>query len=242
MTIRFKCPHCQAIRTLHARMMGREIRCPQCEEAVSIPSQEEIDQARRERQSEQQFLAAADRAVRQTEPRRTEPALPKSVVPRITTEEDIEEPLVQRRAMPHDHIDMTPMVDITFLLLIFFMSTANFTLQKSMEVPVQKEQKASTRSVQVANDETQDSVTVQVDEFNAYMVLMPDGTDREASSKPDLLMALEDARAVPNAEPPDKLIIEAHRDCTHKAVVVALDAGRDKKFEKFQVTVVDELE
>ncbi len=32
-------------------------------------------------------------------------------------------------------------------------------------------------------------------------------------------------------EPPDKLIVEAHRDCLHKAVVVALDAAGDIKLE-----------
>ena len=34
-----------------------------------------------------------------------------------------------------DELDMTPMVDIVFLLLIFFMVTASFTLQKSMQQP-----------------------------------------------------------------------------------------------------------
>lgn len=241
MSVRFKCPHCQAVRNLHPRMLGREIRCPECERPVNIPSQEEIDEARREREAEARFAAMASEigGVRE---RRSEIPAAKAPVPKITSEEDIEEPLGKRRGLPHDHIDMTPMVDITFLLLIFFMSTANFTLQKSLEVPVQKEQKASTRAVQAASDETQDSVTVQVDEHNAYMVLMPDGTDREASSKQDLLLALEDARSVPGAEPPEKLIIEAHRDCAHKAVVAALDAGRDKNFIKFNVTVVDDLD
>ncbi len=256
MSVRFKCPNCQAVRNLHPRMMGRELRCPECDATVTIPSQEEIDAARRERELERNFLAAASkveakyaskfekntRVAGETKASKPDQRLPKGLVPKISSEEDIEEPLVQRRSMPHDHIDMTPMVDITFLLLIFFMSTANFTLQKSLEVPVQKEQKASTRAVQQVNDETQDSVTVQIDEFNGYVVLMPDGTDREASSKPDLMLALEDARILPNAQPPEKLIIEAHRDCTHKAVVVALDAGRDKNFEKFQVNVVDSFD
>lgn len=244
MSVRFKCPHCQAIRTLHARMLGREIRCPVCERPVTIPTQEEIDEARREREADARFKAMASKTneLGRLHERRVETPLAQAPVPMLTSEEDIEEPLGKRRGLPHDHIDMTPMVDITFLLLIFFMSTANFTLQKSLEVPVQKEQKASTRAVQVASDETQDSVTVQVDEFSAYMVLMPDGTDREASSKQDLLLALDEARAASSADPPEKLIIEAHRDCTHKAVVAALDAGRDKDFLKFQVTVVDDFD
>lgn len=239
MPVRFKCPHCQSIRTLHERLLGREINCPHCEAPVTIPSQEEIDAARREREAARRAATQAEEARRV---RNVDPPLPASVVPKIEDEEDIHQPLVQRREMPHDHIDMTPMVDITFLLLIFFMSTANFTLQKSLEVPVQKEQKASTRAVQVANDDVQDSVTVQVDEHNAYLVLMPNGTDREAASKPDLLLALEEARVVPNAEPPEKLVIEAHRDCAHKAVVTALDAGRDQQFTRFQVNVVEEFE
>lgn len=223
-------------------MMGREIRCPECERPVTIPTQEQIDEARRERQAEARFAALAVEVTRGIERRMEAEPAACAILPKITDEEDIVDPLGKRRTLPHDHIDMTPMVDITFLLLIFFMSTANFTLQKSLEVPVQKEQKASTRAVQVASDDTQDSVTVQVDEFNAYLVLMPDGTDREASSKPDLLMALEDARNVPTAEPPEKLVVEAHRDCTHKAVVAALDAGRDMNFIRFQVSVVEEFE
>ncbi len=242
MTVRLACPHCQTIHNLHERMLGREIRCPHCEEAFVTPTQEELDAVKREREQEKQFAAIAAAQLNAPSAPKVKRPSAKAPVPKITSEEDIEEPLSKRRELPHDHIDMTPMVDITFLLLIFFMSTANFTLQKSLEVPVQKEQKASTRAVQAPTEETQDSVTVQVDEFNAYMVLMPDGTDREASSKPDLMLALEDARVVPNAEPPEKLIIEAHRDCTHKAVVTALDAGRDKNFLKFQITVVDEFD
>ncbi|MCC6507665.1 MAG: biopolymer transporter ExbD [Pirellulaceae bacterium] len=253
MSVRFKCPNCQAVRNLHPRMMGREIRCPQCEQPVAIPSQEEIDAARREREAEKKFLAAAQKIAQtgvydspaaktdQTTKKR-KAARPATPPPSSSSDDEIEEPIVQRRSLPHDHIDMTPMVDITFLLLIFFMSTANFTLQKSLEVPVQKDQKASTRAMQVPTSETQDSVTVQIDEFSAYLVLMPDGTDREAASKPDLMMALEEARnASGGVDPPGKLIVEAHQDCAHKAVVVALDAGSDLKFEKFQVNVVEEF-
>ncbi|MGN6546651.1 MAG: ExbD/TolR family protein [Aureliella sp.] len=208
---------------------------------MTIPPPPDLYHAGGARSAARRAATQAEAARRERE-RKADAPLPAGLVPKIEDEEDIEHPLVQRREMPHDHIDMTPMVDITFLLLIFFMSTANFTLQKSLEVPVQKEQKASTRAVQVSNEDVQDSVTVQVDEHNAYLVLMPDGTDREASSKPDLIMALDEARAVANALPPEKLIIEAHRDCAHKAVVTALDAGRDKDFIKFQVNVVDEFE
>lgn len=258
MSLRFKCPNCQSVRNLHPRMMGREVKCPECDAPVQIPSQAELDAAKQEREAEKRFMAAAKQIAATgvynpptTAQFQSPTARPTKPVPQRKVEDDEdEEPLIERRALRNDHIDMTPMVDITFLLLIFFMSTANFTLQKSLEVPVQKQQKASTRAVQVANDETHDSVTVQIDEFNAYLVLLPDGTDREAASKPDLMTALQDASATaPGIEPPDKLIVEAHRDCLHKAVVVALDAAGDMKledgrsqFQRFQVNVVEEFE
>lgn len=258
MSLRFKCPNCQTVRNLHPRMMGREVKCPECDAPVQIPSREEIDAAKQERETEKRFLAAAKQIAATgiyDSPKsplfQSQTAHPaKSVAKRQDDDDEVEEEMMERRGLPHDHIDMTPMVDITFLLLIFFMSTANFTLQKSLEVPVQKQQKASTRAMQVATDETHDSVTVQIDEFNSYLVLMPDGTDREAASKPDLMTALKDASEVaPGVDPPDKLIIEAHRDCVHKAVVVALDAAGDTKledgrsqFQKFQVNVVEEFE
>ncbi len=259
MSLRFQCPNCQTVRSLHPRMMGREVKCPECDAPIQIPSREELDAARQAREAEKRFMAAAKQiaatgvynspASTQLQAQTARPTKSVTKPKKVEAEED-DEPLIERRSLPHDHIDMTPMVDITFLLLIFFMSTANFTLQKSLEVPVQKQQKASTRAVQVANDETHDSVTVQVDEFNSYLVLMPDGTDREAASKPDLMSALMDASTTaPGVEPPDKLIVEAHRDCMHKAVVVALDAAGDIKlddgrtqFQRFQVNVVEEFE
>lgn len=257
MSLRFKCPNCETVRSLHPRMMGREVKCPECDAPIQIPSRDELEATRREREAEKRFMAAAKQMAAtgvytapSSSQHQAQTARPtKTVAQRKIEDDEDEEPLVERRTLPHDHIDMTPMVDITFLLLIFFMSTANFTLQKSLEVPVQKQQKASSRAVQVATDETHDSVTVQVDDNNAYLVLLPDGTDREAASKPDLMQALIDASTTaPGVEPPDKLIVEAHRDCLHKAVVVALDAAGDIKlddgrsqFQRFQVNVVEEF-
>ena len=40
-----------------------------------------------------------------------------------------------RKATDEDPLDLTSMVDVTFLLLIFFMLTASFTVQKTFEVP-----------------------------------------------------------------------------------------------------------
>ncbi len=163
---------------LAPRMMGREVKCPECDARSRFLRKKRSTQPSKSARprSVSYGCGKADRrhgslqspAATQFQSPTARPTKPVPK-PKVEEEED-EEPLIERRALRNDHIDMTPMVDITFLLLIFFMSTANFTLQKSLEVPVQKQQKASTRAVQVANDETHDSVTVQIDEFNAYLV------------------------------------------------------------------------
>ncbi len=237
MAIRFQCPNCKNVQSLHSRLLGRQISCPKCNETIQLPTQESIDSAREERELSKRLSAAKLAGPSSL----SEPRVVANKGPRIEEEEE-EVTLMERREIPHDHIDMTPMVDITFLLLIFFMSTANFTIQKSMEVPVKKEDKASTNSIPTPED-VHDSVTVQIDEFNAYTVLMPDGTEREAPSKQDLIISLDEARtAGAGATPPEKLIVQAHRDCMHSAVISALDAGRDKEFSSFQVTVVEDFD
>lgn len=39
-----------------------------------------------------------------------------------------------------------------------------------------------------------------------------------------------------------KMAVEAHVDSIHAVVVAALDAGQDKGFSSFQVTVVEEFD
>jgi hypothetical protein len=86
---------------------------------------------------------------------------------------------------------------------------------------------------------------VQIDEYNAFTIILPGGDEREASSKQDLLIALSEARAEVATSANDdqlKLIVEAHVECIHAAVISALDAGRDRGFTSFQVQVVEEFQ
>jgi len=161
--------------------------------------------------------------------------------PQIEEPEEISFP---KKELPKDDMDMTPMVDVTFLLLIFFMITASFSSEKVFEKPPPLSDSPSTKPMEKP-PEVYDSVRVQIDEFNAYTVIFPTGDQREASSKQDLLMALGEARAEVSTGKEDenlKLLIDAHEECIHAAVVAALDAGREKGFNSFSVTVVEEFE
>ena len=58
----------------------------------------------------------------------------------VEDEEEFEKDIsFEKKDIPEDELDMTPMVDVTFLLLIFFMVTASFTLQKSLERRIERQ-------------------------------------------------------------------------------------------------------
>jgi len=68
-------------------------------------------------------------------------------------ESDDDEEVVRRGRPEFEEMDLTPMVDVTFLLLIFFMITAAFDLQKSFEVSsAQSEESAVETIVEDADD------------------------------------------------------------------------------------------
>lgn len=78
-----------------------------------------------------------------------------------------------------DDLDMTPMVDVTFLLLIFFMVTASFTLQKSIQQPPSQTEDPSTNVV--VDEETEDDyVEVIIDQTNTFYVTSRDADEVEA--------------------------------------------------------------
>jgi biopolymer transport protein ExbD len=140
-----------------------------------------------------------------------------------------------------DEMDMTPMVDVTFLLLIFFMVTAAFQMQKSFEVPAPDESLASTepRTLKEIEDDPQ-FVVVRIDSYNTYRVITADW-DREAPSEQELLVKLREARQ-PGSHGviPTRLLVAAHGDARHEKVVTALDAGTEVGMEEVQLVTVEE--
>jgi biopolymer transport protein ExbD len=166
-----------------------------------------------------------------------------SNAPVLDGEEVLEQVSFKKNELPKDDMDMTPMVDVTFLLLIFFMITASFSSEKVFEKPPPLSD-SSSKPPDKPPDQS-DTVRVQIDEFNAYTVIFSTGDEREASSKQDLLLALGEARAEASSGKEDevlKLLVDAHEECIHASIVAALDAGREAGFGSLSVTVVEEFE
>ncbi len=249
MAIRFQCPSCQAVRAVNERMLGKEIQCPECAATVQLPSAEDIEAQKQAKAQLRRQQAERESALRKAL------ATPVQVAvadPEVSEEERLaaeEKALAAASASftrpkppSGEDMDMTPMVDVTFLLLIFFMITASFSVQKSIQRPAARKEDPSTNAVQQDPEENTDIVTVQVDEFNAYNVITTDW-DRVAGSKQDLIVALNEAHAGDSSgNQPTKLIVQAHEDCMHGTVIAALDAGREAQFESFEVSTVEQFD
>ena len=135
----------------------------------------------------------------------------------------------------HDELDMTPMVDVTFLLLIFFMVTAAFSLQKSIEVPPPDQQQSATQARTVEELED-DYVIVEIRSDNS--IFFPDGS--EAPSEQQVLVKLREGREDPAS--PAGLLVLADGDCRHETVVLVLDAGNAVGMEPIRLAMVDEMD
>lgn len=142
-------------------------------------------------------------------------------------------------------MDMTPMVDVTFLLLIFFMVTASFTLQRSQQIPKQQSQESSSQ-VRTPEElsENPDYITVRIDSNNTFYVSAPTMDDEaEVPSRQELLLKLKQARQ-PDAQGrmPTKLLVKAHGDAMLERVSMAIDAGNDVGIEEVQLLKVEDDE
>ncbi len=130
-------------------------------------------------------------------------------------------------------VDMTSMVDVTFLLLIFFMVTAAFQLQKSIAVPAQREWAGRP----IVDTETA-SINIQIDQFGSFLVTTPEW-ELETPGKQNLIVALK--QAAQESPAPAQLAIEVHEEAKLESLVDALDAGTTAGMATIQITQSDYL-
>ncbi|MFG0255318.1 MAG: ExbD/TolR family protein [Rhodopirellula sp. JB053] len=129
--------------------------------------------------------------------------------------------------------DMTPMVDVTFLLLIFFMVTASFSMQKSIAMPRQQSDRASTRPIEDVPLELQ-TIEVQIDQHGGFLVLATDW-QREVIGKQSLVATI---KAAAHADPRStQLIAKVHESAKLQFLVDCLDAASIAEIAKTKVVL-----
>jgi len=141
-----------------------------------------------------------------------------------------------------NEMDMTPMVDVTFLLLIFFMITAAFALQKAIEVPPASNDVAA--PTQDVEELEKDSIVLRVDGDNVFWISSPMWPEEQrAPSETDMRSKLRQARqgrGGTHGRGPSKMLVQANGDATHERVVAALDAGSAVGMEEIRLMTYEE--
>jgi biopolymer transport protein ExbD len=162
-------------------------------------------------------------------------------VPPAQPPQEIEPVKFGGKGVQDEGIDMTPMVDVTFLLLIFFMVTAAYSLQKSIQVPAPDQEESSAQARTYEDIEQDDDfVIIRIAKDNTIWV-----NEQEAPSEQEVLVKLREAR---EGQPgtttrgPTSLLVMPDVEARHETVVMCLDAGSAVGMENVRLACVDEDE
>ncbi|MBQ16127.1 MAG: hypothetical protein CMJ65_03275 [Planctomycetaceae bacterium] len=125
-------------------------------------------------------------------------------------------------------MDLTPMVDVTFLLLIFFMITASFSLQKAISFPPPNadEQGAAAEPKELEDFQDQ-SVIVEIHEDNSISI------DYDKIPLDADLPELLKQKMVSDGK--TEMLIDAHERAMHETVVRVVDAGNDVQMQRIRL-------
>ena len=128
-------------------------------------------------------------------------------------------------------LDMTSMVDVVFLLLIFFMVTASFSISQCLEQPHASNEDPSPRPLV-----TPDSfVEVVVSGDNSFFVLAND-EESEAPTVRELRSHIRNAKLESGS---NRLLITAHVAAKHRNVISAWDAGSATGMQRIELRTTE---
>ena len=224
MPIQFRCMQCGQMLSISSRKMGSTVNCPACTEPIRVPGEVEPTA-----QLEQVKATASGNTPTVPVPASSRPAAAavapaKAPAPASSPnlwadeeEDDEDAPRgVRDSRIANDGLDMTPMVDVTFQLLIFFMITASFVTQKSLQTsPPEPDDEAGQVAMQVEEDD-QAPVIVGIAEDGSIVI---DEFPVEPSA------VLETLTAKIAAENRTSLLIEAEYNAPHGMVILVMDSG-----------------
>jgi len=128
----------------------------------------------------------------------------------------------RRRAQRDNSINLTPLIDVVFLLLIFFMVTTTFTRKTRMLISLPEAEADA-----MASEQT--TLELLISKDGSYAVNGKSLINRDIKT---IMAALKDASAGDSAMP---LVITADALSTHQAVITAMDAAGRLGFETLNI-------
>ena len=230
--------------SISTRKIGALVPCAICGAEVLVPAQDDTGPARsREPIQELVFAPPAEPEPQQalaspefppvSEPLPQKPSSATSTLPPVepgdqSEEEDITPLVLRSRRFNEEELDLTAMVDVVFQLLIFFMVTASFSLQKSIEVPTPDQPKQGVaRALQPLEDLQDVAILVAVDDRNSVSV--DDEPVADLSQLPDVLSAHM------RRDRKSEMIVTASRNATHRTVISVIDAANEVGMQRIRL-------
>lgn len=242
--VEFLCPVCSTTLRAAEADRGRRTRCAGCQSIVTIPPGES---PLAPLPPPSQIGVPPQPIADARQPAHPRPALfpqpaapsvpPAAVAKRRRRRPKYAPPLLRTKPQQDDEIDMTPMIDVVFQLLIFFMVTSAYAMQKVLPVPTPETNDAAAQQT-LPSEEADDVLTVRVDGDDLLWV-----EDVQAIGRHDLIAKLRKARTQPGPAgepPPKKMLVQADPDAHHAAVVTALDAGSIAGMEEVRLATDDD--
>lgn len=118
--------------------------------------------------------------------------------------------------------DMTPMIDVTFQLLIFFMIAATYVVHKTLDIPQNQRQEEGASTVTM-QDLASENVVISVSEQGAVKV---EGTEIPlAELEAELRKAMRTKRS-------SEVVLDVADQALHEVVVAVLDAAGGAQVDK----------
>jgi biopolymer transport protein ExbD len=129
------------------------------------------------------------------------------------------------RSRPEDdpEMDITPMIDVTFQLIIFFMITATFVVQKTMDVPQAEAEEPSAQWRPTWNEIEEQYIVV---ELAADGTITVDDEPVDLEDLPAVLVEAADQRELA------EMALTVDDEVEHELVVGVLDAAGGAEIER----------
>ncbi|NVK25151.1 MAG: biopolymer transporter ExbD [Gammaproteobacteria bacterium] len=115
-------------------------------------------------------------------------------------------------------IDMTPMLDIVFIMLIFFIVTTSFVKEAGIDVLKPKASNAS-----------------QKPSANIFIAIKPNGNVWMDKREVDIERVAANIERMLAEQPTDTVIIQADKEAKHGVVVKVMDAIKSAGIEKISI-------
>jgi biopolymer transport protein ExbD len=130
----------------------------------------------------------------------------------------------RRRPRTEVSIELTPLIDVVFLLLIFFMVSTTFIRETQLDLNLPE----ATGDLQQLEDQ---NIVVTIAEDGTYAVNDQALVNNQLAT---LMRALQ--RQMGESDAPKQLIITADANATHQAVVRAMDAAGQVGLTSLSIT------